>query len=168
MSCVEHLSRVSPPFVTLVQPDEQVATEALGWQDSALLVRAVRGRKTRTVSGFFDELAAALQFPYYFGENWNAFNDCMTDLDWLPFEPGIVIVVYGAGEVLADADPAELNTLVRQVTSICREWAEPVEHGEAWDRPSVPFHVALQGEGPEDFVRWARAGAELQPLEGLE
>src|SRR5262249_52404434 len=47
------------------------------------VVRVIRGRKSRTVRAFFDEVSAALQFPYYFGENWAAFDECITDLDWL-------------------------------------------------------------------------------------
>ena len=48
-----------------------------------LTVRTVRGRKIRTVGRLFDEMAAALQFPYYFGENWPAFDECLADIDWL-------------------------------------------------------------------------------------
>ena len=28
--------------------------------------------------------AAALQFPDWFGHNWDALADCITDLSWLP------------------------------------------------------------------------------------
>jgi Barstar (barnase inhibitor) len=31
-----------------------------------------------------DEMAAALEFPYYFGGNRPAFNECTSDMDWLP------------------------------------------------------------------------------------
>ncbi len=30
-----------------------------------------------------EELAEALQFPDYYGKNWDAFDECMCDLDWL-------------------------------------------------------------------------------------
>ncbi len=33
---------------------------------------------------FFRESQAALGFPAYFGKNWDAFDDCVTDLSWLP------------------------------------------------------------------------------------
>lgn len=116
------------------------------------------------LKGLFDEFAAAFQFPYYFGENWAAFRDCISDLAWLPFTPGVVVLVYGADEVLADAHPAELTTLVQTLATAAAEFAETVSEGEWWDRDPVPFHVVLQGVGEGDFERWRAAGARLERL----
>jgi hypothetical protein len=44
----------------------------------------------RTPEGLFDELAQCLHFPDYFGENWNALEECIRDLSWLP--PGTVVL----------------------------------------------------------------------------
>ena len=41
--------------------------------------RQVRGRKMTTKAELMNEMAAALQFPAYFGENWDALNDCLRD-----------------------------------------------------------------------------------------
>ena len=60
----------------------------------------------RTVAAFFNEIASALQFPPYFGENWAAFEDCMRDLDWLPAS-AYVLVLWDAEELLAD-EPADV------------------------------------------------------------
>jgi len=38
-------------------------------QSPAFVTRPVRGRKMRTVEGLYAEFAAAMQFPYYFGDN---------------------------------------------------------------------------------------------------
>ncbi|QDU81619.1 Barstar (barnase inhibitor) [Polystyrenella longa] len=32
---------------------------------------------------FLDHLAEVLEFPSYFGRNWDALSDCLTDLSWL-------------------------------------------------------------------------------------
>ena len=45
----------------------------------------IRGARCRSVSDFFKEYSAAFQFPAYFGENWNAWDECACDLDWLTF-----------------------------------------------------------------------------------
>ena len=45
----------------------------------------IRGARCRSVNDFFKEYSAAFQFPAYFGENWNAWDECACDLDWLMF-----------------------------------------------------------------------------------
>lgn len=164
MSAVEDLMTVSKPYLVASVEPTDLSNEARGWRDSGLVVRAVRGRKARTVEGLFDEFAAAFQFPHYFGENWAAFRDCIADLDWLPFRPGVVVLIYGAEQVLQDAHPAELGTFIAALSAAAEEFAEAVVDGEWWDRPAVPFHVVLQGAHADELERWRAAGVEIAPL----
>lgn len=39
-----------------------------------------------------DAIAAELRFPDYFGRNWDALDECITDLSWLP--PGDVALIH--------------------------------------------------------------------------
>ena len=121
----------------------------------------------RTVSALFDETAAALQFPDYFGENWDAFDECLSDMDWLPVSVGIVLVIDDPLVVLADAHGGELHVLVGTFSRAWETYAKPIELGEWWDRAAVPFHVVLHcavDELAQTTVRWAGAGAVLSPL----
>lgn len=52
----------------------------------------LRGKRCVDEISFFYEVSASFQFPWYFGENWAAFDECVCDLDWLCFS-GIFIVV---------------------------------------------------------------------------
>ena len=45
----------------------------------------LRGKRCYTEDDFLREVSASFQFPYYFGENWPAFDECIQDLDWLNF-----------------------------------------------------------------------------------
>src|SRR5437764_1364598 len=56
------------------------------------VVRKIRGNKCKTLDDLFNEVGAALQFPWYFGENWPAFSECMSDLDWLPSDVYLFLV----------------------------------------------------------------------------
>lgn len=119
----------------------------------------------RSWQGLFDELGAALQFPWYFGENVDALFDCITDLDWLPRQAGYVILVDDPDDVLADAEPAALAQLMALLRNAEARWAEPLEQGEWWDRPAVPFHVVLHlSEDVGETQRWSDAGATVVPF----
>lgn len=43
----------------------------------------IRGKRCKTEDEFFNEVSASFQFPYYFGENWAAMDECLCDLEWL-------------------------------------------------------------------------------------
>lgn len=154
-----------PAHLLMFEAEPKAAGEAIwGWREAGLTVRVVRGRKMRTVAGLFDEMAAALQFPSYFGENWDAFDECLADMDWLPKNIGIVVVILDPGEVLAEAADAELGVLVHTIAHAAGAYSQRIESGEWWDRPAVPFHVVLQPV-PADAAgvraHWLAAGAEI-------
>ncbi|MFI6045183.1 barstar family protein [Nocardia sp. NPDC051321] len=103
---------------------------------SGYLVRELRGTKMRTIARVFDEVAAALQFPYYFGQNKDAFDECLRDLDdFVGDGTGYVVVIRDSADLLAE-EPAQ------------RAWfAEAMRDcAEYWSRKGVPFRVVLQGE----------------------
>ena len=168
MSDPRPLLTVSDSSALLISETDakSVGNLLMAWREVGLTVRSVRGRKMRRVGDLFDEMSAALQFPYYFGENWPAFNECLADMDWLPMNLGIVIVVYDALDVLDDAVDTELAVLVHSIENARSSYAQPIELGEWWDRPAVPFHVVLHSVNPKDArvlcARWQKAGAILE------
>lgn len=170
MNTSEPLFQVSPEanFLVLHADASAAANLESQWDDSGLSVRHVRGKKMRSLRALFDEFAAALQFPYYFGENPNAFNECVRDLSWLRPRSGYVLVITDPEEVLVDSDRKDdLDWLVRTLVRAQGEWAAAVEKGEWWDRPPVPFHVVLQFRGDDSTYglrHWTAAGAEMVPL----
>jgi hypothetical protein len=61
-------------------------------------------------------IAAALEFPHWFGANWDALEDCLSDLSWLP--PG------GQVLVIEDAQPGDdLGVLIDVLRSSAEWWA---------------------------------------------
>ena len=167
MSGAEQLLHVDPDMCILgLEGQVRAAAERIAaWSDAGLTVRTVRGRKARTVAELFDEFAAALQFPYYFGENWAAFDECFSDLSWLHVQSGIVVVILDAEHVLKEEGSAELKVLARIITDAASAFAEPIEETEWWSRPPLPFHVVLQGDSLHFLNRWRTAGASISLLE---
>lgn len=146
---------------------EAIGTAVMGWRDAGLTARVVRGRKMRTRGGLLDEFAAALQFPLYFGENEDAFNECIAELETLPAGNGYVIAITEPDELLAEEDASAFEWLVGSLRSAAKSWAQPVEMGEWWDRPAVPFHIVLagcRGQVEDTVRRWSSAGVVVIPF----
>ena len=62
-------------------------------------VAVVDGRDMHELSGFYDALIKALDFPSYFGQNMDALDEMLHDLSWIP-EPGIKLLVLHEEEML--------------------------------------------------------------------
>ena len=121
------------------------------------VIRTVRGIKSKTVETFFDEVSAALQFPYYFGHNWAAFEECIVDLDWVEGDSYLIMVSDGAS-LLMDADPDEFRILLRLLNDANSNWLTPNAY-HARNRDPTPFNVMLSCETSEE------AGALSSKLE---
>jgi RNAse (barnase) inhibitor barstar len=89
--------------------------------EDGVVLRIVRGTKSHTRQDFFDEIAAAMQFPYYFGDNWDALNDCLTDLSWLPAAK-YVLVVSNADELLSEESEDQLSKLLDILRRSATRW----------------------------------------------
>lgn len=79
-------------------------------------VRIVRGNRCRTKASLFREFASALDFPDYFGSNWDAFEECMNDLEWIPGR-SLLILVQETEAILPEADP-DLTTLLEILVEV--------------------------------------------------
>jgi barstar (barnase inhibitor) len=66
-----------------------------------------------------EQLARALEFPSWFGGNWDALEDCLTDLSWSK-APGHVLLVEGAADAVKD----DLGVLEDLLASAAAQWAE--------------------------------------------
>jgi RNAse (barnase) inhibitor barstar len=109
--------------------------------ETRVVCRTIRGQKARTTQALFDEFAAALQFPYYFGENWDAFDECLTDLEWLPAD-AYVLLIENSTHLLETETSEQLSAFFQALERAGREWGTPVV-GQ-FPRPAKGFHVLLQ------------------------
>lgn len=126
---------VSPPAAGSVTVDAAEFSRVRYGAPAGYRVREVRGSRMRTVAALFDEFAAALQFPYYFRPNKDAFDECLFNLeDLLGDACGYVVAVRDAEQLLAEV-PQE------------REWFDSViaECAGFWISREVAFRVVLQG-----------------------
>ena len=106
-----------------------------------VVARRIRGHKAKTTAALFDEFAAALQFPCYFGENWDAFDECLNDLEWLPGD-AYLLFITNSNRLLDEEAPQELTQLLDLLASAGAEWAKAM--GGERPRSAKPFHAVLQ------------------------
>lgn len=81
--------------------------------------------------GLFSAVSEAMQFPEYFGGNWDALDECLGDLDWLP-SSGFVLLAKGAHKAWSN------NPQVMGVFTNC--WLEANEY---WFEQGIPFHLVF-------------------------
>jgi RNAse (barnase) inhibitor barstar len=64
------------------------------------------GELMSETAGLMAEFARVLRFPAYFGKNWDALSDCLTDLSWFDARSHFVLAIdhwdYCASPILQD------------------------------------------------------------------
>jgi len=76
-------------------------------------------------------LAAELRFPSYYGVNWDALDECLRDLSWLPAR-GYVIQVSKAAEMWLRLTPTAGKLIEVSLAA-----------AEAWAGKGVSFHLVF-------------------------
>jgi RNAse (barnase) inhibitor barstar len=89
--------------------------------------------KVRDKSGLLTALARALDFPDWFGGNWDALEDCLGDLSWRP-APGYVVAIEHC-QGFAKRARAEFETLLEVLAAAADYWREQ----------GIPFCVFVGG-----------------------
>jgi hypothetical protein len=143
------LLRPERPWLHVLVAPESDACDLAAAPPGRVVSRVIRGHKARTTAALFDEFAAALQFPCYFGENWDAFDECLTDLKWLPGDAYLLLVVRSVH--LLDREPAgQLQRLVKILEHAGEEWGRSAAGPPP--RPPRAFHVLLQCTREDEAV----------------
>ena len=125
---VQDLTRVSWRCVHFLTPRETVTRSAELTEAGVRLVE-LDGSRVRDQATLFRELQRTLEFPSYFGHNWDAVDECLRDLSWLPAK-GYALRVRQARALWATA-PESAGVLIES-------WLCAAEH---WADHDTPFHL---------------------------
>jgi len=106
------------------------------------VVRVIRGWKCGDRASLHNEIGAALQFPEYYGENWNAMDECIRDLIWLPGDWYLLHVC--AVESLLAEDLDQFRIFLDVLVSAQDGWERP-RRLLAQSVSAVPFHTIISG-----------------------
>lgn len=128
------LQRLSDPLKSGVYKSSRSDEILAATRDSELRVARVGLSGAKDRDAVLARFAAALAFPKWFGGNWDALEDSLSDLSWIETR-GHVLLIEGAGDV----PPVERGTLVDILASAAASWA-------GRKRPFIA--VLLDGEPP--------------------
>ena len=103
-------------FVT----EDDLTTLADAANASKLLLRIIDLSSCQDKSHLLHLLADALALPPEQGRNWDALNDQLRDLSWLP-APAYVLL-FSHAEILRDADEASFDTLLDILDTVSADW----------------------------------------------
>lgn len=86
----------------------------------------LRGKRCKTEEDFLIEVSSSFQFPYYYGENWPAFDECIQDLEWIKFSR-IFVVFDDFSQSFRDQKKIQIILQDRVIDY----WTRAIEYWEA-------------------------------------
>lgn len=105
-------------YRSAIAGDEIVAAA----KTAGLQVYKIDLAKARSKNQLLDAFAKALAFPEQFGKNWDALNDCLTDLAWLDGK-GWVLILSNC-QAFASANEEDFALLLELLEGVTVSWKE--------------------------------------------
>jgi len=160
---VGHFQTVDPPWVQLLvlEQGQLVELEKELCQIPDFIVRIIDSSKCTNSRELFSEFARVLKFPAYFGTNWAALDECITDLEWMPGK-GYVLLIKNADQFLINGSQDDYASFVRIMKKAGEEWS--IQQVGEWPRDPTPFHVLLivSDDKRQSRAEWAIPEASLE------
>jgi RNAse (barnase) inhibitor barstar len=156
MAAINHLESLRAPWVQLLPLKAGQSYDAVLTPPPGFVVRNIQGRRCGTKTGLLSEFARALEFPSYFGMNWDGLEECLTDLEWLPADG--YLLVFKDSELILPDDEDGYSTLVNILQSVGKWWAtEEGGHSE------IPFHAIFTVSDEKKALRKRWGIPQLKP-----
>lgn len=100
-------------------------------EESGLSIFRIDLAAVRDKDALFERLATALEFPDWFGRNWDALADCLSDLSWMPADGYLILLEHCDG--LRAGHGGDFTTALQVFAAA----------SETWRGERVPFWVLV-------------------------
>jgi RNAse (barnase) inhibitor barstar len=101
----------------------------------------LEGQKIEKKEQFLNHASTVMHFPDYFGNNWDAFEDCITDMEWIDAEG--FLIYFDHTEAFAEHHESQLETVVEL-------FQDAVSY---WNKEGKPMLVLLSGSHPAEGIK---------------
>jgi RNAse (barnase) inhibitor barstar len=108
----------------------------------------IEGKNIERKEQLLNHVATALHFPKDFGHNWDALEECLTDMEWADADG--YVIFYEHIDPLVAAHPDQFETFVE----ICRDAVA------SWKEDDKAMLVLLTGARPPKGVAKLKKGSE--------
>ena len=99
---------------------EIISTMIKGFVDQDIQVFYLDGSDIHDKKSFLSKAAEVMQFPNYFGHNWDAFDECITDLEWFPAKR--YVLIHNNPNLFAEANPLDWQIAYDTLQSAVEYW----------------------------------------------
>jgi len=115
----------------------------------------------------FEEFSFALRLPDYFGKNWDALEECLTDMSWLPAE-AYALFITDAPKILDLEQDDVFAELVDLLSDVAVWWSRERDH-QAPRAIVAPFHVVFLADDGQQHAMITRlqSAAPSDVISGL-
>ena len=96
----------------------------------------LEGKTIEKKEQFLNHAAVAMKFPAHFGNNWDAFYDCLTDMDWVDADG--YAIYFDHTDAFANHHESQLETVVELFQDAV----------DFWKGEGKSMLVLLSGEQP--------------------
>ena len=108
----------------------------------------IEGKNINRKEQLLNHAATVMHFPGHFGDNWDALEECLTDLEWVDGDG--YVIYYDHIDGLLEHHPDQFATLVEILRDSVKSWKEDDE----------AMVVLLSGSKPPKGVSKLKDGAE--------
>jgi RNAse (barnase) inhibitor barstar len=136
------LNSSSTDAILIVPPEK--STEVLDtFVSKKYAIFSVDGTGLNSKEELLSRLSQAMKFPSYFGSNWDALEECLNDLEWLPAK-GYVIQFKNA------------DNFIKRYTSDFEVFTQIIESvSSSWKRKKADFILVVETNNPNSMSRFS-------------
>ena len=102
------------------------------------------GEKLKNKEQLLRALKEGLCFPDCFGFNWDALQDCITDLSWLQGIVKVNVVIKNSSKLLIDEDDSSLQVFLDIMDYAVLFWNGDVEDSLPLPGMDISFRYSLE------------------------
>jgi hypothetical protein len=116
----KRITQVLPPNVLSENNSAMLGKITNELEQKGIQIFYLDGREICDKQSFLRKIAMVMKFPDYFGQNWDALDECMTDLEWCAAER--YVLIYDQPDVFAKAAPTEWEVAYDILRSSVAHW----------------------------------------------